>query len=102
MTTNPCPQADAHGNPFRYCSCGWIEPQPDPLEGRHQSVRDVGQHFAYAHLPADLAAVSKPFTDLRDQLLAALPDSAELTVGLRKLLEAKDCCVRAAVAARED
>lgn len=21
-----CPQAHAHGNPFRYCVCGWIEP----------------------------------------------------------------------------
>jgi hypothetical protein len=20
-----CPQAEAHGNPFRYCSCGWGE-----------------------------------------------------------------------------
>lgn len=30
-----------------------------------------------------------------------LPDSPELTTGLRKLLEAKDCFVRAAIAAAE-
>lgn len=21
-----CPNREAHGNPFRYCACGWIEP----------------------------------------------------------------------------
>jgi len=33
---------------------------------------------------------------------ASLPPSAEVTTGLRKLLEAKDCFVRAAVTARKD
>lgn len=23
--TPECPQAESHGNPFRYCACGWIE-----------------------------------------------------------------------------
>jgi hypothetical protein len=31
------------------------------------------------------------------EMARALPDSPELTAGLRKLLEAKDCFVRAAV-----
>jgi hypothetical protein len=69
-------------------------------EVRHQSVQDVAQHFATGHLPADLAAISGRCGHLADTMLAALPDSPELTVGLRKLLEAKDCFVRAAVAAR--
>lgn len=52
--------------------------------------------FAYAHLPAPLQAVSKPFADLADHILT-LPRNAERTTALRKLLEAKDCAVRAAL-----
>lgn len=25
-----CPQKDSHGNPFRYCPCGWIEKTHKP------------------------------------------------------------------------
>lgn len=53
------------------------------------------QFFAYAHLPEHLQAVSKPFGDLAEKLVAELPRNPERTVALRKLLEAKDCAVRA-------
>jgi len=53
------------------------------------------QFFGYAHLPAHLADVSKPFGELAVSLDETLPDNAEKTVALRKLLEAKDCAVRA-------
>lgn len=53
------------------------------------------QFFAYAHLPAHLQAVSKPFGDLAQQMIDTLPRNPERTAGLRKLLEAKDCAVRA-------
>lgn len=53
------------------------------------------QFFVYEHLPPHLQAVSKPFGDLARQIVAALPSNAERTVALRKLLEAKDCAVRA-------
>ena len=53
------------------------------------------QFFAYAHLPEHLQAVSKPFGDLAQQMIDTLPRNAERTAGLRKLLEAKDCAVRA-------
>lgn len=53
------------------------------------------QFFAYAHLPAHLQAVSQPFGDLAQQIVATLPSNPERTVALRKLLEAKDCAVRA-------
>jgi ferritin-like protein len=53
------------------------------------------QFFEYAHLPEHLQAVSKPFGDLAHHLDATLPSNAETTVALRKLLEAKDCAVRA-------
>lgn len=53
------------------------------------------QFFAYAHLPPHLQAVSKPFGDLAQQIVDDLPANPERTAGLRKLLEAKDCAVRA-------
>jgi hypothetical protein len=53
------------------------------------------QFFAYEHLPAHLQAVSKPFGELALQLVDSLPPNPERTTALRKLLEAKDCAVRA-------
>lgn len=55
----------------------------------------VLQFFAHAHLPPHLAAVSKPFGDIAEHIVATLPANPERTVALRKLLEAKDCAVRA-------
>jgi len=53
------------------------------------------QFFAYDHLPAHLQAVSAPFGELADHIVKTLPRNPERTVALRKLLEAKDCAVRA-------
>jgi hypothetical protein len=53
------------------------------------------QFFAYAHLPERLQAISKPFGDLAQTMEDTLPGNPEKTVALRKLLEAKDCAVRA-------
>jgi len=44
-----------------------------------------------------IQSVSKPFAELA-KVLAERLDGPEVTVGLRKLLEAKDCMVRAALA----
>lgn len=57
--------------------------------------------FEYDHLPPDLQETARPFHDLADQMAGALPVCAESTAGLRKLLEAKDCFVRAALMKRE-
>ena len=56
------------------------------------------KYFAYAHLPEKLQEVSKPIGDLADKLEATIPDGPEKDAGMRKLLEAKDCFVRAALA----
>lgn len=64
---------------------------------RHPATQWIAQFFAYDHLPPDLQAVSAPCCVLAMTMVRALPDGAELTAGLRKLLEAKDCFVRAAV-----
>lgn len=61
------------------------------------SPNPIMKYFAYAHLPEKLQAVSKPFGDLANQLDETLPNGAEKSAGLRKLLEAKDCMVRALV-----
>ena len=53
------------------------------------------RHFAFAHLPSDLQAVSAPFGQLAASMVEQLPRCAERSAGLRKLLEAKDCAVRA-------
>lgn len=63
------------------------------------------RYFAYAHLPGHLQSVSKPFHDLAFSLVEQVmtPENEEevcapdhqLTLGLQKLVEAKDCLVRA-------
>jgi len=53
------------------------------------------QFFAYAHLPDRLQAISKPFGDMATWIVETLPRNPERTTALRKLLEAKDCAVRA-------
>ena len=53
------------------------------------------QYFAYKHLPLQLQAVSKSCYDLAHLMEETLPDGPEKSAGMRKLLEAKDCFVRA-------
>ena len=53
------------------------------------------QFFTYSHLPEHLQQISKPFCDLAVNIVETLPMNPERTVALRKLLEAKDCAVRA-------
>lgn len=55
------------------------------------------KYFKYDHLPQYLQEVSKPVGELAEKMEAQLPDGAEKAAGLRKLLEAKDCFVRASL-----
>lgn len=72
-------------------------------EGRHQAVTDICRFFAFEHLPPDLQAVSRVFHDAVEDILHLIPDdSAELVAGIRKLLEGKDCAVRAAMGEDDD
>jgi hypothetical protein len=52
------------------------------------------KYFEYSHLPPHLQEVSKPIGDLAALMNEMLPDGAEKSAGMRKLLEAKDCLVR--------
>lgn len=58
--------------------------------------------FAYKHLPSHLQKVSRPFCDLAHEMAQSLPPGPEVSAGLRRLLEAKDCAVRAALDAPGD
>lgn len=74
----------------------------------HPATRAILPFFSYDHLPEPLRTVSRPFHDLAHAMTGSgTPegvslggvrlDGPELTAGLRKLLEAKDCAVRAAL-----
>lgn len=56
---------------------------------------NVDKFFGYDHLPEQLQQVSKPIAELQQLMENLLPDGAEKSAGMRKLLEAKDCFVRA-------
>lgn len=56
------------------------------------------QFFDFAHLPAHLQDVSIHFANVAYWLEANLPRNPEKTTALRKLLESKDCAVRARLA----
>lgn len=70
----------------------------------HPSTGALLGYFEYKHLPPELQEVSRLFHELAHRLAAMSIDGnpptlggPELTVALRKLLEAKDCAVRAAL-----
>jgi len=75
----------------------------DIADTRHPSVGSIAQFFEYDHLPSGLPRdLSANCATVARYMLSELPDSPELTAGLRKLLEAKDCFVRAAIVASRE
>ncbi len=69
-------------------------PAPYLDEGSRQLLRWLNAD----HLPHGPARdASEPFCKLAREIVHALPQCAERTAMLRKLLEAKDCAVRAAL-----
>lgn len=65
---------------------------------RHPSKEAVLRFFEYEHLPDPLKSVATQCAVLAHNMVDLIESDPELTVGLRKLLEAKDCFVRATVA----
>jgi len=60
-----------------------------------EPIEPLLQFFTYAHLPAHLQEISRPFGELAEKIVQILPRNPERTTALRKLLESKDCAVRA-------
>lgn len=60
-------------------------------------ITPVMRFFNCDHLPSSLRVVAREFQLMADFLNKTLPESAEKSVALRKLLESKDAAVRAAL-----
>lgn len=66
-------------------------------EKERMELYPVFQFFSYSHLPDNLKNVSKPIAELAEKFLSEIPEGPEKAAGFRKLLEAKDCFVRASL-----
>ena len=60
-----------------------------------ESTNPIMEFFEYEHLPLQVQFVSKMICEAAKQLDQNLKDCPEKSAGMRKLLEAKDCFVRA-------
>ena len=68
------------------------------IEGRHPSTQHFGSLFSFDHIAEGaLRDVSEQCHAHAQSMIDTLPDGPELSAGLRHLLEAKDCFVRAAL-----
>lgn len=74
-----------------------IHPSPDEFTEAELAADPILRFFHYKHLPPALREVSAPFCQQARGMIDKLPRNAERTVALRKLLEAKDCAVRASL-----
>lgn len=72
------------------------------MEHRHPSVAEKLQFFHYSHLPEPLMNISQHCAVLALDMCNNLPDTPQLSLGLQKLLEAKDCFVRTGITALND
>lgn len=72
-----------------------IHPAPAEFSADQISQDPILHFFHYAHLPPTLQSTSRKFFLLAQTIVETIPRSAERTVSLRKLLEAKDAAVRA-------
>lgn len=71
----------------------------DTTKEELQKKFSILKNFNYEHLRSPLREISEPLCKLAYEM-AATPthQPAEMAAGLRKLLEAKDCFVRSALA----
>lgn len=68
------------------------------MSDRHPATGQVMRWLIPNHgLPGKQFALALAVQQLALDVLAEIPDGPELTAGLRKLLEAKDCFVRASL-----
>lgn len=81
-----------------------LDKQPSPFSPEStyaQRMDKVTSLFRYEHLPKHLQEVSKPFYDMAVHLTENLLPSAEVTLAIRKLWEAKNLAVFAVVEAND-
>lgn len=92
-------QVISHPADFEAAKSAKPEIHPPPAEFTPEQLKtdEVLRFFDYAHLPPKLAKISAPYAALALKTVTELPRCAERTKALNKLLEAKDCAVRANV-----
>lgn len=76
-----------------------FHPAPEEFNAEEVAQNHILRYFHYSHLPDHLKARSAPFCALARRIVDEVPRNPERTVALRKLLEAKDAAVRAALPA---
>lgn len=95
----------AHTSDYEGPTLAVVDPITEELKRRgvypasppvRPAVHPLLRWFSSDHLAPALQLVVRPFAELAVELARAEP-SAEQTVAIRKLLEAKDAAVRAAV-----
>jgi hypothetical protein len=74
-----------------------IHPAPAEFSADELAADPILRFFHYAHLPPTLRTRSRPWCELAALVVRTLPRNAERSTALRKLLEGKDCAVRAAL-----
>uniref|UniRef100_UPI001EF66A03 hypothetical protein n=1 Tax=Frankia sp. CIT1 TaxID=2880974 RepID=UPI001EF66A03 len=67
----------------------------DEFADRHPEVAGLLAPFEYTHLPEHIRDVAAPIGQLARDLVRALPGGPELAAGLRNLLDARGCFIRA-------
>lgn len=73
------------------------------MNSRHPGTQHLLNLFEVARTDRDdLNPIYRSCYQLAHEMADRLPDGPELTAGLRKLLEAKDCFIRHAVINRND
>jgi hypothetical protein len=70
---------------------------PADYENRHPATVNLLRWFEFDHLQGEARLASQVCHEVAHEQVRRTPDGPELTMGLRKLLEAKDCFVRAAI-----
>lgn len=74
-----------------------IHPAPEEFTAEQIAEDPILRFFHYSHLPPGLRTISSTYCAMANLMIHRLPRNAERTMALRKLLEAKDCAVRASL-----
>jgi hypothetical protein len=81
----------------------WERNESARIKDRSEETQQSLKWFNYGHLPEGKPrSVSAQCAGLAISMIQSLPDGSELTTGLRKLREAKDCFVFLAVQEQRD
>lgn len=66
---------------------------------RHPSIQEKLDFFEHNHLPEPLFSIARACSELAHGMADSIESHPQVAIGLQELLAAKDCFVRAAVAA---